>query len=180
MGDRLSKSSVLSDPQIIDLINREFIAIDLNVSDVGFPDWMTGLNFWKQTYIDLPRARFAFANQAVVDSSGEYLLASGDIGLMPRDPSTNFSINYDPPRYLAMLQTAVERNKRLEAARADAALSPEQRKAAMAAVSKEAHDLLPSLFPVDGPQSKGRFLPTAGAVPPPSPTKASNTAAKSK
>lgn len=148
MGDRISKSSVLSDPKIIDLLQREFNSLELNVTDMGFPDWLAGIAPWKEVYAIDPGARQAFANVAVVDSEGTYLLASGDNGKLGKT-SDVFSMNYDPPRYLKMLELAVERNVRLEAARNDQSLTAEARTAAINAIRFEVQQDLERLFQIE-------------------------------
>lgn len=145
MGDRVSKSSSLSDPRVIDLLNREFNAIELNVTDVGFPAWLTAIGPWKAVYESSAEARKAFTNMAVVDADGEFLLGSGDTGKIGRT-ADQFSMNYDPDRYLKMLETTLARNVRLEAARNDAALSPEARAAAIAAIRLEVDQGLAQVF----------------------------------
>lgn len=167
MGDRLSKSSVLSDSKVIELLNKEFLTIELNVTDVEWPPWMEGVAPWAQVFRAMPRARFAFANIAVVDWTGKVLLASGDDGLLPVDASKYFSMNYDPPRFLKMLEKALDRSRRLEAARTDPALSAEARAKAVAAVGGEAHEDLKTLYPRTGNQFRAAGLPSPHLPPVP-------------
>lgn len=171
MGDRLSKSSVLSDSKVIALLNEEFLTIDLNVTDLGWPEWMEGVAPWAAVYRAMPRARFAFANIAVVDGTGKVLLASGDDGLLPVDASKFASINYDPVRFLKMLELALARNRRLLAARADLSLSEPDRAAAIAAVVREAQEDLKVLYPKSGNQFRAVGLPSP-PPPPPAPKSA--------
>jgi hypothetical protein len=145
MGDRVSKSSSLSDPKVIELLNRDFNAIELNVTDLGFPAWITALAPWKAIYDSSPEARAAFTNMAVVDADGVFLLGSGDTGKIGRT-AAEFSMNYQPDKYLKMLETTLARSARLEAVRTDAALSDEARTAAIAAIRLEVDQGLAQVF----------------------------------
>jgi hypothetical protein len=115
MGNRLSRSSVLSDPNVIDRVNRDFVAAELNVTDQGFPADLVGLAFWKRVYRSDPAAQTGFGNQVVVDATGQYPLASGDDGQLDR---WAHSINYNPQLYSEMLGQALERWHRLQAIQA--------------------------------------------------------------
>ncbi len=125
MGNRLSRSSVLSDRTVIDLVNRDFVATELNVTDQGFPADLAGLAFWKRVYRSDLAAQTGFGNQVVVDASGQYALASGDDGQLDR---WAHSINYNPQLYAEMLGQALDRWHRLQAIQAaDAPPSQKQR-----------------------------------------------------
>lgn len=145
MGDRVSKSSVLSDPQVIELLNREFNAAELNVTDRGWPTWLEALAPWKAIYDSSPEARKAFTNMAVVDADGTFLLGSGDTGKIGYTKAT-FSMNYDPPRYFKMLQTTFDRNNRLEAIRKNEKQSAEEKAAALATLRQEVDQDLAHVF----------------------------------
>jgi hypothetical protein len=145
MGDRVSKSSVLSDPQVIELLNGGFNATELNVTDVGWPKWLEALAPWKAIYDSSPEARKAFTNMAVVDADGTVLLGSGDTGKIGRTKET-LSMNYDPVRYLKMLQTAADRGARLEAIRKDEKRTPEEKTAALTALKFEVDQDLKHTF----------------------------------
>jgi hypothetical protein len=145
MGDRVSKSSSLSDPRVIELLNREFNVLELNVTDYYFPEWLTALAPWKAIYDSSPEARAAFTNMAVVDPDGVFLLGSGDTGKIGRT-AAEFSMNYQPDLYLKMLETTLGRNVRLEAARRDEALTDEARAAAIASLRFEVDQDLARTF----------------------------------
>jgi hypothetical protein len=124
MGNRLSRSSVLSDPKVIDLLEREFVATELNVTDQGFPDSLPALAWWKKLYQQNGQVQLGFGNQVVVDASGRYPLASGDDGQVDRWTT---SIDYNSDLYTAMLRQALDRWHRLQSIQSDAKLSSQQK-----------------------------------------------------
>ena len=138
MGNRLARGSVLSDPKVIDLLNREFVVTELNVTEKGFPASLPALAWWKKVFLREP-VREGFANQVVVDPSGHYPLASGDDGLVTR---WSTSINYNPELFRAMLRLALDRWHRLQAIQDQADLSAEEKDKQIADLKQEIDDTI--------------------------------------
>ena len=136
---------MLSDPSVIDLLNREFNAVELNLTDQGFPPWLEALAPFKAAYDAIPQSKRAFNTPAVVDPEGVVLLGHGDTGAIVQKAKQD-SVNFDTARYLQMLETSVKRNSRLEALRGDPALSAEDRASSIAALRLEVLQELERMF----------------------------------
>mmetsp|Transcript_16115 Transcript_16115/g.17911 ORF Transcript_16115/g.17911 Transcript_16115/m.17911 type:complete len:279 (-) Transcript_16115:60-896(-) len=78
LGARVLRCSILSDPQVIDVINREFIALKVNLTTDGFPKDLDGLNGIRQLYKqESTKTQRNHHNLAILSPNGEHRL--GDI-----------------------------------------------------------------------------------------------------
>jgi hypothetical protein len=111
---------------VIGALNTNFVPLQLNLTDTGFPPELAGLALWKRAYEAHPAFRVAFATTVVLDPSGRYPLATSGSGYA-REAST--SINYDPVRYLNFLNEGLERQQRLTQLLKDPAANAEALKA---------------------------------------------------
>jgi hypothetical protein len=104
MGGRMARGSSLSDDRVIDKLNRDFIAVDNNVSDMGFPANTPALQPWQNWFEKHPRnASNGFTTSVVMTPDGKMPLGTSGSGYI--DEWAN-SICYDPAKYYDFLQGA--------------------------------------------------------------------------
>jgi hypothetical protein len=137
MGGRLARGSSLSDEKVIDLLNKEFVVLDLNVTDGAWPKELPGLNRWEAAWRSDWRYQYAFTTQVVVSPDGTRALGTAGCG---HEADYETAIQYHPDRYLPFLQETLERSRRLGAIEADPTLSAEERRKKLSAIDVEAFE----------------------------------------
>jgi hypothetical protein len=103
----MARGSSLSDDRVINEINSNFIAVDNNISDQGWPantpalmPWENWLNNHQQN------ARSGFTTSVVISPDGGMALGTSGSGYVAE---WHTSICYDPDKYLGFLQGAEKR-----------------------------------------------------------------------
>jgi hypothetical protein len=107
MGGRMARGSSLSDNRVIDYINKNFIALDDNISDVGFPPNTPALAPWGR-WLQRHEAntRNGFTTSVVMTPDGNMPLGTSGSGYISE---WHTSICYNADKYLMFLQDALKR-----------------------------------------------------------------------
>jgi hypothetical protein len=130
----MMRSSVLSDKTVIDEIKKNFIAIELNITDDGFPKDVPALKPWETAYNANKLYTVAFATSTVIGPTGKWFFGDSGSG---HGHQAETAVNYHPDLFLKYLATCRERYQRALAIESDKALSEMQRKLKLAALQAE-------------------------------------------
>jgi hypothetical protein len=105
MGGRMARGSSLSDDRVINEINANFIAVDNNISDQGWPANTPALMPW-QRWLGLHpgNSTNGFTTSVVMSPDGTMALGTSGSGHVSE---WHTSICYDPDKYLGFLQGAL-------------------------------------------------------------------------
>jgi len=123
---RLTRGSSLSDAKIIAKISKEFVALEINITDAGFPAELPGLGMWEKAYEKDQKLKFGFATTVALSPDGRLPLGtSGCVHL----PHWNNTIGYDPSKFLPYLDECLDRHARARAIAEDASKPAEEREA---------------------------------------------------
>ena len=127
------KSSLLSDDQNIEFINREFIPVDYRI-EKGFPTEVPALAPVRDAFLAQPDYSGFFATVVVLDSTGTLLL-----GYTGRSYPPNFKPDgcYRDGRFLANVKRGLDRFHAAQEIQADATLSAEQKAAKLTELQKD-------------------------------------------
>ena len=105
----MTRAVALSDPAVIYELNKNFVAVEFNLSDESFPAELGGLSPWQEGYERDLRYAVGFATTIVLDPEGVSSFGTSGCG---HRGELDTSINYDPPRFLEYLQASRERYQR--------------------------------------------------------------------
>jgi hypothetical protein len=86
-------------------LNREFIPLELNLTDTSFPKSLPGLGHWKFIYGLLPRAEFGFTACVALTPDGKEMLADAGSSAIPEWKT---SAHYHAEKFLEFLDKALE------------------------------------------------------------------------
>lgn len=111
---------------MIEKIGRDFVAVEVNLSDRGFPREIPALKPWEAAYEKNWRHKFGFATSVAVTPDGNGALGTSGCG---HTWELDTSINYDPAKYLALLDGCLDRFKRARAILEDKTLPDADRAA---------------------------------------------------
>jgi hypothetical protein len=107
MGGRMARGSSLSDDRVINQINQNFIAVDNNISDLGWPANTPALMPWQRWLSTHPNnAKNGFTTSVVVTPDGSMPLGTSGSGYVAE---WHTSICYDPDKYLGFLEGAQQK-----------------------------------------------------------------------
>jgi hypothetical protein len=107
MGGRMARGSSLSDDRVINEINTNFIAVDSNISDQGWPANTPALAPWERWLGNHPgNSRNGFTTSVVMSPDGAMALGTSGSGYISEWHS---SICYDPDKYLGFLNGALSK-----------------------------------------------------------------------
>lgn len=100
----MARGSSLSDDRVINEINRNFIAVDNNISDQGWPANTPALTPWHR-WLDMHpgNATNGFTTSVVMSPDGTVALGTSGSGHISE---WHTSICYDPDKYLGFLNGA--------------------------------------------------------------------------
>ena len=121
----MCRGSSLSDPRVISLLNRSFVSLELNVTDMGFPGSLGALRSWEGPYRANSFYQNAFANSVVLSPDGGTILGRSGGG---RRWEIDTAVVYCPDKFVRYLQMSaagydgvrkVERDPRLSPAESD-------------------------------------------------------------
>lgn len=93
-------------------MNKDFVAVEHNVTDKGFPQDLPALKAWEAAFKKDPRNWFGFATSVVVTPDGRFALGTSGCG---HQWEADTAINYHPDKYLKFLEGSLDRHKRLRA-----------------------------------------------------------------
>jgi hypothetical protein len=107
MGGRMARGSSLSDDQVINKLNHEFIAVDNNISDQGWPANTPALDQWHNWLDNHPSyAHNGFTTSVVISPDGRMALGTSGSGHVAE---WHTSICYDPAKYFGFLEGAEQK-----------------------------------------------------------------------
>lgn len=129
------RGSSLSDETVIKEINDNFVAVEHNISDKGFPKSATGLKLWEHAFKRNWKHKFAFATSVVLTPDGKMPLGTSGSGYRWEWET---SANYHPNLYLAFLRDSYTRFNKYLSVKDDPSLHPMQRKLKLLALWGEA------------------------------------------
>ena len=130
----MMRSSVLSDKTVIDEIKKNFIAIELNITDDGFPKDVPALKPWENAYNANKLYTVAFATSTVIGPTGKWFFGDSGSG---HSYQADTAPNYHPDLYLKFLATCKDRYERALAIESDKTISETARKLKLAALQAE-------------------------------------------
>jgi len=103
----MARGSSLSDDRVIDEVNKNFIAVDNNISDQGWPADTPALEPWERWLSLHPgNAHNGFTTSVVMSPNGTMALGTSGSGYIGE---WHTSICYDPDKYLGFLQGAQQK-----------------------------------------------------------------------
>jgi hypothetical protein len=111
-------------------VTKEFVAVGINITDVGFPKDVAGLKLWEGAFEKERSFKVGFATSVVLGPGGQ--MPFGTSGCGHRE-EWKTSINYHPEKYLKFLDESRERHLKAKAVVEDKELD----EAARAAKLKE-------------------------------------------
>ncbi len=123
---RLTRGSSLSDGKVIAKINKEFVALEINITDDGFPKELPGLALWQKAYENDKKLAFGFATTVALSPDGRFPLGTSGCVHLPHWDST---IGYEPAKFLAYLGECLDRHTRARAIAEDTSKPAEGREA---------------------------------------------------
>jgi hypothetical protein len=107
MGGRMARGSSLSDDRVINEINKDFVAVDNNISDQGWPSNTPALMPWQNWLNNHPNnSRNGFTTSVVIAPDGNTSLGTSGSGHISE---WHTSICYDPDKYLGFLDGALQK-----------------------------------------------------------------------
>lgn len=109
---------------MIEKVRAGFVAVEVNITDRGFPRGVAGLKPWEEAFGKDRRYRFGFATSVVLGPQGNAAFGTSGCGHLEEWES---SINYHPEKYLTFLDESLARYRRALAIARDAGLSAEAR-----------------------------------------------------
>lgn len=93
---------------MIEKLNRDFIPLELNISDKGFPENLKGLGRWKRIYSLNPISKYGFTACVVVSPDGKDQIA--DAGSASAE-LWRTSAHYHGATFLKMLDESLKKFK---------------------------------------------------------------------
>jgi hypothetical protein len=100
------QGSSLSDPNVISLLNRDFIPLYADCDQYGFPEGLTAIAKYKKVWKSFTALKWGIATSAVVDSTGTRLLGESGSGFVWQWKSAT---NYHPDKFMAYLRKSLDR-----------------------------------------------------------------------
>lgn len=105
------RTVVFADSGVASKLNSQFIALQLNLSETGFPPELPGLEPWRKAYEKDWKHQVAFATSIVLFPNGKGVLGTSGCG---HRWELDTSINYDPAKYLSFLAGCATRQKQAD------------------------------------------------------------------
>jgi hypothetical protein len=103
------KSGPLSNPDVIKKVNAEFIPVEINLTDEGFPASIPALQLWQKAFEEKPSHKMGFATTVIVEPKGKYPLGTSGSGYLGEYAT---AINYHTDKYLKFLAEFLDRARR--------------------------------------------------------------------
>jgi hypothetical protein len=120
----MTRGSSLSDEQVIEKVNKEFVAVEINITDQGFPKDVEGLKPWENAFNKDPRYEVAFTTSVVIGPGGKSAFGTAGCG---HKEDWKDSASYHPEKYIRFLEASLDRYSRAKAIAEDKNLSQEER-----------------------------------------------------
>ena len=106
----MARGSSLSDQNVIDELNKNFVAVNLNITEQGFPG-LPGLYGWQRAYqLRMARHQEGFTTSVVLTPDGKMSLGTSGTGFISERYT---STCYVPEKYLDFLKVAARRYRQL-------------------------------------------------------------------
>ena len=130
----MTRGRALSDEKVIDRLNKDFVAVELNITDKGFPKDVAGLKLWESAFAKDKRYQYGFATSVVLGPLGNIPYGTSGCG---HTWEYDTSINYDAAKYFTFLEESTGRLTKARAILEDASLSADEKKAKFEALKEE-------------------------------------------
>ncbi len=130
----MTRGSSFADAKVIEKVNKEFVAVEVNITGTGFPKDVPALKLWERAYDKDPSFKFGFATSVVIGPGGASPFGTSGCG---HTFEWDTSINYHPEKYLKYLDESLERYGRAKAIAEDKALGQEERAAKLKEMQAE-------------------------------------------
>jgi hypothetical protein len=103
----MARGSSLSDDRVINQVNKDFIAVDNNISDQGWPADTPALAPWQRWLSNHPgNATNGFTTSVVISPDGQTPLGTSGSGYISE---WHTSICYNPDKYLGFLDGGLQK-----------------------------------------------------------------------
>ncbi|BBM86366.1 hypothetical protein [Candidatus Uabimicrobium amorphum] len=136
----MTKSSVLSDDQVIQFINNNFVALSVNITTNGFPPEIRGLEKYRKAYKSLEFIlENYFFGHVVVGSDGKFMFGHSGSGIKDL---YEISPCYHPDKYLRFLQRSLVLFNRCQKIRSDMTLNYQEKYARLEVLGQEIVDFI--------------------------------------
>ncbi|HYF49329.1 MAG TPA: hypothetical protein VEJ63_07985 [Planctomycetota bacterium] len=103
------RGSVLSDKKVAEVIKKDFVLYELNVTEEGFPEDVPALKPWETAYKKQWLYKMAFATSAVISPDGQKFFGSSGSGFAEE---AEISPNYNPDLFIECLGESRKRYDR--------------------------------------------------------------------
>lgn len=120
----MTRGSSLSDDAVIEKVNKYFIAVEINITDQGFPKDVDGLKPWENAFSKDQKFEFGFTTSVVIGPGGKGAFGTSGCG---HKEDYEESASYHPDKYLKFLADSLDRYARAKAVVEDKSLSAEDR-----------------------------------------------------
>ena len=110
------RGSVLSDKKVAEVLSKNFVLHELNVTEDGFPKDVPALKPWESAYKKQWLYKMAFATTAVISPDGKKFFGSSGSGFAEE---AEVSPNYNPDLFIECLNSSLARYQRWKALESD-------------------------------------------------------------
>ncbi len=124
----MTRGSSLSDPKVIERINRDFVPLEFNVTR-GFPEQFPGLKLWEKAYERKFKSLLGFTTTVILSPDGQRPLGTAGMGYKWQFDS---SASYRPDKYLLFLDQSLARFQSARAIENDPRLGAEEKQKKLA------------------------------------------------
>jgi hypothetical protein len=100
------EGSSLSDPNVISLLNRDFIPLLADCDEYGFPEGLPAIEKYRGVWKSFSARKWGIATSAVVDSTGTRLLGQSGSGFFWEWKTAT---NYWPDKFMDYLRKSLAR-----------------------------------------------------------------------
>lgn len=130
----MTRGSSLSDEKVIETVGRDFVAVEINITESGFPQEAPALKLWEKAFAKDRRYRFGFATSVVIGPGGSMPFGTSGCG---HSGEWEISANYHPDRYLKFLEESFGRYQKAKGVAEDRSLSADDRSAKLKNLTSE-------------------------------------------
>lgn len=130
----MARGSSLSDDKVIAKVNQDFVAIEVNLTDTGFPKDVPALAPWEKAFESDWKFEYGFATSVVIGPGAKGAFGTSGCG---HTQEWDTSISYHADKYAKFLDESLDRFRRAEAILKDTTKSAEQKLSDMTAMKEE-------------------------------------------
>lgn len=119
---------------MIELINKEFVSVEINVTETGFPEDIPALKPWKNAFEKDPSYKVGFATSVVIGPGGAGAFGTSGCGHMDEWKE---SINYHADKFKGDLESSLARYKKAKETAEDKTLEGDAKAAKLKEIGDE-------------------------------------------